>query len=411
MENKFKNNYLLIANVLAVVLTSGYVLATTKYAPALYLVLVLMALLNLLFVLMCRVTLNSRRFYFVIFMLAYLFITVAISSFFNPSAENFSSALKFMIIAIFCSSIIFIYDFKQLAKQYVVVMYWVSISSIFGYLIVNLFQLDLPLPVFTNSNDINYRGALVFYYFDDFLKFRNVGVFWEPGLFATMIFAALIAQHFTFFNKGKYSTAIFLIALITTFSSAAIILLFFYFAFLFFDSKRESNNNYGFFNYIIIAFILVLAFFLMYEAVVSIGVDPMRAFNKILNFSESESHRLLSPTINYSLFIDKPIYGWGLTDGLKSYVGVADISMTSTTTFYLMAFGVLGLLLSISPALILFTRVELGLLQRVILFLAFMFILNKEPHIYFSISYLILMYLSIDFYIRLTFLHGRLSSS
>lgn len=381
-------------NVCFVIASSGYVLTTTVYSPIIYNLLFFVGLANLIFICFSKSTprLNTLSPAFCLFL--FLIVLATTTTFFNPSPANFFSNFKFLFLVFFCFTLVICYRPTVLIKLYMEIIYWVCVISLFGYFIVNGLALYEMFPLVYNSNDIAYRSAFFFYSFDGFLSFRNIGVFWEPGVFATMIYFALMLDIYFKYNSYKTFQLVLIVSLITTFSSAGFILFLLYLVFLVLNSSVRFNFK-EVFLYVIVVSVLVAVTYTMMDIVSNVGVDPMRVFNKISSYEDNESHRLMSPTLSLNLFLEKPFFGWGMVDGMLKYVEIGNISLTSTSTYYLMAFGVLGSLLIIIPIIFFSTMYSFSFLERMLLFVSYFFIQNKEPHVYFSLSYIVLFYMFI----------------
>ena len=99
------------------------------------------------------------------------------------------------------------------------------------------------------------------------------------------------------------------------------------------------------------------------------------------------STRLEAPVINLRLFLEDPVFGLGLTEASEAYAQEVMLrasvdAQTSTSTFYMAAYGFLGIALSLLPAIGVARLKNLSFVQRIILITLLYMILNKETHIF-----------------------------
>lgn len=387
---KLLYKFLVFLNVIFLVMSSGYVLTTTKYSPLIYNMIFALSIFNALY--FCFSKRNFNKLLFINALIFFILIVsfATFSSILNPSNFNFVSNFKFSFTVLFSLTIAIFFNRKDVIKCYLSVIFWICVISIVGHFFINVIGAGLYLPTVTNSNEVLYRVAFVFFSYDGFLSFRNIGVFWEPGLFATMIFSALILNLYYKVYSNILFDIFLVLTMLTTFSSAGVILLMMFLILYLLNKKLEISFS----NVVVFLVFLLSVFTVLYYMLSSmsdIGVDPLRVLDKIMEFQDKESHRLQSPIINFQLFLDKPFFGWGLVDGMKEYVRVGGISLTSTSTFYLMSFGVFGFIFTIVPLLFFILVPRLRMVEKLILTFCYFFILNKEPHVFFSINYVLLI--------------------
>ena len=111
-------------------------------------------------------------------------------------------------------------------------------------------------------------------------------------------------------------------------------------------------------------------------------------FSKISRQTASLTTRLYSPKINFTIFLEKPIFGWGIHGSNARYLELASAeqyntsidAQTSTSLGLMARFGVFGCIYTLMAfAGIIFYKKSrpLSIISFLILFLA---IVNKEPH-------------------------------
>lgn len=377
-----------------VFLTSGYALTSTMYSSLIY-SLPFFGVILIFFTLLLKLEKKGdKEKSVVIFLIFILLLFSLISTFLNHTTKNVSGFGKFAIVVLFSGLVVYTYSIKRLTNAFLNYIFFLSLVSLVVYLLVNVFLLDISFGKVENVNGVTYNLGYFYFYFDSFLKFRNAGVFWEPGIFATFLLLALFLELHFYHNARKLRVATLIVALITTFSSAGMILLCIYLISLVFKFKVSLRGGAIFL--VMILFFMVIGFYYM-NLVNDTGVDATRLYNKILNFEKNEDHRINSPIINFEIFSEKPIFGWGLSETLIKYGKLTTVSLTSTSLYYMASFGILGLLLILMPILGFLSIKDVSLSQRLIFILVFFICINKEPHTYFSLTYLIFYVLSLTF--------------
>ncbi len=380
---------ILYVNIASILSTSGYVLTTTFMSEIIYLGLFPIALLNLCLCLISstlRVNLACVKvpILLVSFTLVSLFIVFSIVS----SIETVgSSTYKWILVAFYSSTVLITFRFHKLALAFLNVMYFIAILSLILYVSFNVLDLNPEAPQFTNLNGVTYNSFFFYFFIDGFLDYRNIGIFWEPGIYATFLYLAMITQ-LIFKSNLCFSKIIFILTMITTFSGAAFVLVSLYAVQYFF---YESNSN----KRVALGFLLILMFGALITST-NFNMDSElywkfeRVFLKVNNINEMQSERLSSIQTMMQMYIEKPIFGWGMENGLTNFSLENDLAFTSTSMMYLMSFGVFGLILTILPGIGILVLQGVNFTQKICLIFGYFFIINKEPHLFFSISNLII---------------------
>lgn len=270
-------------------------------------------------------------------------------------------------------------------------VFFASISLIV-YVLVNGLQIDLPLPQYRNVKDMPYLSGYVFFVYDNHLTYRNMGPFWEPGIFGSYLAVALLLLVST---KGRYKKIFFAIlslCMISTMSTASS--LFLLLAIGYWLTVGYSSVMLRFLMMLIgIIFIILIVFYLP-QILVSLADALPSLFSKFTaEDSASISERVASPITNIKLFFMNPYFGLGLAQQLENYKIYTDAAQTSTSTFFLSSFGGMGVIYTLSWLYGVIKQNGISLMSRFIILIFVFSILNKEPHYYFTLTYIILFYL------------------
>ena len=330
---------------------------------------------------------SIHSFFFYLFCLSSSFVsTIA-----NASTENLSSMVKFWLVVTFAYLFTCFVRPGFAARCFVYIFAGIVSISLFAYALENILSASLPLPTFTNVNGYPYKGAIVFFLYDNFLIFRNIGPFWEPGIFATYLTMALIISISIVHKKKLLIWSIFVVGLISTFSTASILFLImipaYWMSLLSKDRLKTGLVLLSGFS-LMVAVYLNLSFLLntLFEIV------PFQFAKFAAEDSISLDARLFSPATNLEIFFEKPFLGHGFDGHMSKYWVNISSSQTSTSTAFLAVMGIPGIFYSLIW-LVGFAKLNIPFASKTILFVFIFSALNKEPHTFFTITYICLFYL------------------
>lgn len=284
--------------------------------------------------------------------------------------------------------------FSKVVDLYLKIMTFVSIIALFGYVIYNNTNLLDFLPKIQNLNDKEYAIGLIFNALTHD-PYRNCGMFWEPGLFATALTIAMIFEILFYEKKvNKFRILIFVLCFITANSSAGFILCFLCFSLFFVRNIVMRKKDI---LKIIISIIILLVFFLILYNLDNIILNsPLKEnpyFDKLISNNIEESTRFLAVGHNLDIFIKYPIFGAGITFVNQNMQYVAD---TSTITHMMSIFGLVGIWYAIIWCIGILKIKNINIMSKIVLIIITMLILNKEPHLRLTFSWCLLFYLYID---------------
>jgi O-antigen/teichoic acid export membrane protein len=277
------------------------------------------------------------------------------------------------------------YSFDVFLTCFRKTIFFLSLISLFFYLSHKIAGFDFGLTNFDNS-----RGSTFSNYF--FLCFQIIGldriqsVFWEPGLFSSFLLLSMFFE-ITCEKKIKYYRLVVLfVSLILTMSTFAylalfVILLTFIDKFLKIKAQRLLLLLSG-----LLFALLVIVF---YDSIISFLVNLLPSvFSKLQSLNSSLTTRMLSPQINFEIFLRSPFFGLGFkgADDLyyslineSDYASLVD-AQTSTSAYYLAVFGILGFVYTLSFIVGIVSNRKANFLQKTTLLILFIVMLNKEPH-------------------------------
>lgn len=279
-------------------------------------------------------------------------------------------------------------DFRKIFTKFITTMCVVDTSIYFVLQRVGQFSF---LPIAYNSNGEGYRIGVIFNYLLSHPE-RNSGIYWEPGLFATMIILSFVMD-LTFEKEVPFWRAlIYHICIFTTASSAGIVLILFC-DLLLLNRFMDSISNKKVLKYCVffIVYMLLLLLFVNLDTFLTLtGLAQQRAYAKLLSDNMGSSARMQALIKNWSLFVQNPIIGSGISN---AYRLASNFSDTSTTTFMMVEFGVVGAL----PTVFVVKSIiglKRGLIENISLVTIFLCILNKEPHMRIAVIWILAFYFS-----------------
>ena len=393
---KFKKSYFSIfALGFVILITSGYPLSTVPGSLNYYLLIPV--------ILLIYSRLSKKGILWpkeIVTYTFFLFVFLTISSFIlNFNVNNFSTNIKFLLVIsfsyLFCLSV----PFYIFSKYYISALKIISVVSLFGYSILNFTSLNLPLTTFKNINDVEYYNGIFFFAIKSFGVYgntginRNIGSFWEPGIFATFILIAIMLELWQKKKTSKFTILIFIVTLLTTKSTFGYLMLLP--IGLEFLSKITNKNLSIFFTTSVIS----LCVFLSYNInkivlwLVSINSD---LFSKFVTDSNSVNERIDAPLTNFKIFLNNYVFGAGLGNTDVLFTSITLGSQTSTSTYFLAAFGFLGISYTLLFIYGVLSYKEVKLTSRFFYLLIILTQINKEPHIYFTTTFILLFYFLIN---------------
>ena len=326
-------------------------------------------------------------------MCSLVIITTAIINLDNTI--NFYILLLIDITAIL--GIIITYSICEILDVFLKILTILTAISIVGYYLVNYTSFGSGFPSLTNSNGIVYKFSYLYVFRPD-LVFRNHCIFWEPGLFATMLIIAMLyiviklKYNKTVGNKSVVISVVQLVlfswALYTTNSSAGIILfmMFLLFAVLIQGEKRRSLVSTV--CSIVLVGIIIVGIF-NYESIIQFfGLSDNYFFTRITTVEGFEKNaRYLYFLKDLELIGKNPIFGYGIVNS-NDFVaqGGGD---TCTSIHLILVFGIAGIGYTL---LFLYSIIKqkYGLCATIVLCVIVIFILNKEPHLQIMFTWILL---------------------
>jgi len=129
----------------------------------------------------------------------------------------------------------------RFSYRFFIVLYYIALISLFGYVIINL--LNVPIPGLAWGGERRPLTYIIYTFVVDPHHYRNCGMFWEPGAFAGIL-TLCIALNIKFlpelWKNHKFKILVIVVALLTTKSTTGYLVFFiivFYYMLFFMKSK------------------------------------------------------------------------------------------------------------------------------------------------------------------------------
>ena len=320
-------------------------------------------------------------------LLALLLISIMILISMISHSEFYSRAYwRLLAVVIIVSYLIEKYGFRNIVKVYLDIMFFVSIISLIGYLLLNFTSLLNNLPSVTNINGVEYGVGIIFNYIKA-LPERNCGIFWEPGIFASYLALAIAFESIINSNSiSWFRILVFVVSIITTTSSAGYVLLIFSLGIVLLRGRKLSGYKK------LLAIIVVIAIAIVAFNIDNIILNTSLAQNKYLikltSDRMNQSSRITSIYHNLSIFRKRVLFGAGINSVFNQMSSWADIS---TSTYMLSIFGVMGSLYTLFIIYGIFSQKNINIFVKLFFFFILISIVNKEPHINIMFTWIIIL--------------------
>jgi hypothetical protein len=371
-----------------VLTTSGYTLSTLS--NSFYYELLVIPSFILILYLYAKNGAVFYRFQISTAVLMFFLGTAVISFISNYNVNYLLSTLKYSLTILFSYLVSQAIDYDKCVKYFRYSLLAIVSVSLGMYGLVNILGIIPNMELVVNANGVGYYNGYLVFLFTTFGLDRNMGCFWEPGIFATYITVGMILELMAREKINVFVFILYLIAMYTTKSTAG------YFNLLLILYLYISNNIKGIagklgylsllgatlFAYTNLNMITNYFYFLM-----------PKVFGKIIYYTASVSERIDSPLTNLSIFYDHLIVGAGIGKTETLYNWAISIPQTSTSTYYLAAFGILGAAYTLFWVYGVFRIRGVLISTKLTLIVLIIVMLNKEPHTFFTASYIILFFL------------------
>lgn len=291
--------------------------------------------------------------------------------------DNINTCLMLSCVYLFSYGIALRFSFNEFVAVYIRCVTIISSIDLVLYLVLQYVGDYSFFPIVQNTNFVTYRMGYIFNYISH-QQMRNCGVFWEPGLYATILVIAFILELVFVEKKSTMRIILYHVCIITTLSAAGLVLMLLGDLLLLNEFlKKVQRHRYT--NYIVFFFLFIILVGLLFNSdniLNALGLGQSQFYGKLLTGNISDSMRVNAIKRDWGLFSSSPLFGVGVGAAYRNALNVDD---TATTLFAMAEFGIIGLV----PTLVLVLSVlklRIDYIQKIIVLVCLLFCLNKEPH-------------------------------
>lgn len=310
---------------------------------------------------------------------------------------GWTSCVTFICVLSVALFIVRLLGVGNVVSSFVKILEILAIISLVGFTIFELIGVTSPFPkMMTHTASTTYSNAILFVVDLGMNSGRNVGLFWEPSIFAAYINIAIAIVLFCdHSDKRNRRLVLFLIVLLTTESAGGLIeLLCILIAYWY----REGSRPFVIVCLVFLITLVILTYTNLQNLLLGINYD---FFYKFFGGSSSGTTqtRLECPLINLRIWLYSPVFGNGfygadiLYDILRRMSAISNLAQTSTITYLPAAIGVFGFCLLLACIYGFVKIKDMPIFSKIALLIAFMVFLNEEPCTYFFAVYLIVFVL------------------
>lgn len=326
-----------------------------------------------------------------------ILILGSVLSLFFSDFSGWTSFAMFICVLTVAYLLVRILGVRAVTRGYIGTLEFLSGISLIGFLIFEVFGIYPPFPqMSTHTGSTIYSNAIVFVVDLGLNSGRNIGIFWEPSIYAAYLNIAIaITLFLDQSNKRTNRILLFVLVLLTTESAGGFIeLLCIFVAYWYHRGSKPI---------VIVCLLALFAMFLLtYTQLQSLLLGfNYEFFYKFFGGSGSGTTqtRLECPVLNMAIWFKSPLFGSGfygtdvMYNQLRLASNISNLAQTSTITYLPAAIGILGFWLLIACVYGFNKLVNLPPFSKIALFVAAMVFLNEEPCTYFIAVYLLLFLL------------------
>lgn len=315
-----------------------------------------------------------------------LAIFVLLSMFLHFELNIFGTYFRQIFVLLIAVLIAQNISFNRFSKVFINFMFIVTLISIVAWILINVFSINLHLPVFDSGWEkslfTEYQNGLLFFVHTH-QPYKLMGPFWEPGLYSSMAVLAFLFlnnKNYTK-NKVKLIQLVLTLGIILSFSTAGYLLLLIA---ILIKILMNSEKKISLFLFFVILIFLSVSVIYSDEILNYLAKIMPNVFGKMVNGSVSKSTRMNGPLVDLSIYINNPVFGTGYIKYLNEWPYIANLlaveSRTSTITYFIAVFGVFGFLYLFTIIKGVLCQQEINGYVKIFILFIIVSIVTKEPH-------------------------------
>lgn len=330
-----------------------------------------------------------------VFVLFFSFIVLLSFILCNEKSLNVYSYINFIVMIfssyLLCKST----TFKEFGRFFVKILSIICIISLIFYFLLFNTNYAYGTQLDIQQNYIMQNYLFLYYDFGNGLpgtlaasaSDRNMAIFWEPGVFGTILLIGLVFELFFLKEeKSYYRCILFAISLLTTFSTAAFIVVPFVIYFSFFEIKQVNLKK----QLLLVGAAIGILF---------LGFSIWYFQDKIFSDSFSLITRLNSLFYHLQVMIRSPFLGVGPVSANRMYFEISNGQVdaaTSTIGYFLSGFGLFFIIFIIILVLSPLFRKDLSWPGKLFLACFILILFEKENQVNIFISFAFILMFTFD---------------
>lgn len=321
-----------------------------------------------------------------------LVAAILFSAIFNHFS-GLSSYLNALLTISVAAMIVLRVGSKVVIEYFIKTIYFLSVVSLLAYVVFYVFGISVPLPqMHSLSGWTTYLNGYLFCIDLSLNAGRNCGVFWEPSIFAGYINLAMLLIIIFSLKVPRRYCVVFAIAMITTMSTGGWICFLLVLAVAVY---KRSQSIMASLSLAVVAAITWLNIDSLSQVLLALNYD---VFYKIFGGADSATTltRLECPVINLMIWMESPVFGSGFLGADTLYLAyretsrISNLAQTSTTTYYLAALGVPGILFTVFWVHAIMRQKSISLISKFLSIAVVSFFLNEVPCTFFMALYVVM---------------------
>lgn len=385
--------YILI--IITIILNSGSVLVSTNsLIPSYFLVILAINALIISVVKYLNRGVKIRKKSAVVHIYVILIFCSYLVNFSNTSIISTIRYVLILVVSFLIVTNVELVIFRKISSK---VIYYFSVTSIVYYILFVVFRFQIPFSTISNVNGVYYYNGYLSYMMVHDMS-RNISVFWEPGIFSSIIIISLALDVLSKDFKLNIEYFLKFIALLLAKSTASYFLILIL-TLIFISQMSKTKSFKGTISSLLVIFSFL--FVINYESIIyllySLNSD---IFGKVYNLSGSFLTRVNGPFVNYLVYLRSPFFGNGFLKQINLWSELAPkynlFAQTSTISYLASIFGFMPLIYYILSFKNIIILQKFNIVTRLLFLFMLIVILNKEPHQFILFSNILVMYLVSD---------------
>lgn len=330
-----------------------------------------------------------------------LSFVVVISMILHFDFNSWGSYAHQVIVLFLAAIIAYSIPVNRFAKVFVEFMAFVTVVALVMWVLVNLANVPLPLPIMTSKGSVfypDYYNGIIFF-MNTTHTLRVQGPFWEAGIYAA---SCVLALFFVEYSKEEIQhinlkRILFIIGIILSMSTTGYILLALY---VLFQAIKYRQGYASIIVTCLISIPLIIGVLYQDQMIAYLSLTFPDVFGKLTYENYSVSTRLMGPLLDLKIMKNNPFLGVGMTRYIELWPSFASQmsveSRTSTITYFLANFGILGITYLIALIKAARNQKKISTAGKIIILVVLVCIVTSEPNYFNLLTTICIVYLCRD---------------